>query len=402
MDKAGRFVNRPPLLDGSNYDYWKSCMISFLKSIDSKTWKGVLKGWEHHVALDKDGNKTTVLKSKQEWTTTEDESLLTNSRALNTIFDRVDKNMFRMIKQCIVAKVAWEILKTTHEGTSKLKSSRLQLLTTKFENLKMMEDENIQDYYMNILDIANSFDSLGEKYSDENLIRKIFRSLPKRFDMKVTAIEEAQDISNMKVDELIGSLQAFELANGYKKKNIVFIFNTNEEDVQCEMEIDEIILDAITRLGREFNKVLEMIDKKSRPNVQNISFNISINNESQRRDRNNDEYSNRVTALTGRCTSDKDVPETDDKRESTKQVCAMTGRVFSNTESSDEELAYDELAASYKGLYTRSAEVSKILVEQKKINSQLLAERSNHLAKIFELNDEVTLLNSQLEHVKNK
>jgi len=50
---------------------------------------------------------------------------------------------------------------------------------------------------MNILDIANSFDSLGEKLPDEKLVRKILRSLPKRFDMKVTTIEEAQDISNM-------------------------------------------------------------------------------------------------------------------------------------------------------------------------------------------------------------
>jgi hypothetical protein len=53
--------------------------------------------------------------------------------------------------------------------------------------------------------------------SDENLVRKILRSLHKRFDMKVTAIEEAQDISNMKIDELIESVQSFELANGYKK-----------------------------------------------------------------------------------------------------------------------------------------------------------------------------------------
>jgi len=88
----------------------------------------------------------------------------------------------------------------------------------------MMEDENIHDYYLNILDISNFFDSLGEKISDEKLVRKILRSLPKRFDMKVTAIEEAQDISSMKVDELIGSLQTFELASGYKKKNIAFRF----------------------------------------------------------------------------------------------------------------------------------------------------------------------------------
>lgn len=43
-----------------------------------------------------------------------------------------------------------------------------------------------------------------------------------------------------------------------------------------------------------------------------------------------------------------------------------------------------------------------MLEEQKKINSQLLAERSNHLAKISELNDEVRLLNSQFDHIKKQ
>ncbi|KAK2421453.1 gag-protease polyprotein [Trifolium repens] len=46
MDKEGGFVNRPPMLTGSNYDHWKPKMIAFLKSIDSRTWKAVLKGWD--------------------------------------------------------------------------------------------------------------------------------------------------------------------------------------------------------------------------------------------------------------------------------------------------------------------------------------------------------------------
>jgi len=120
-------------------------------------------------------------------------------------------------------------------------------------------------------------------------------------------------------------LKTFELANGYKKKNIAFVSNTDEEDVQCEMKTDEIILDAIMLLGREFNKVLEMIDKKSRP--QNISFNISRNCESQRRDKN-DKNSNHVTTLTGRYESDN--------------------------ESSDEGVSYEKLYASYKELFVRS------------------------------------------------
>jgi len=73
-------------------------------------------------------------------------------------------------------------------------------------NLRMLEDESIQDYYLNILDIANAFESLVEKISEEKLVRKILRSIPKRFDMKVTTIEVAHNISSMKVDELIGSL----------------------------------------------------------------------------------------------------------------------------------------------------------------------------------------------------
>jgi len=134
MDKESGFVNRPPLLDSSNYDYWKSRISAFLKSIDRKTWKAVLKGWEHPVALDEDGNITDVLKPEEEWIVAEDELALGNFKALNALFNCVDKNMFRLIKQCIVAKDAWDILKTAHEGTTKVKSAKVQLLTTKFEN----------------------------------------------------------------------------------------------------------------------------------------------------------------------------------------------------------------------------------------------------------------------------
>jgi len=41
-------------------------MSAYLKSIDNKTWKAMLKGWEHPVVLDKDGHKTEVLKPEEE------------------------------------------------------------------------------------------------------------------------------------------------------------------------------------------------------------------------------------------------------------------------------------------------------------------------------------------------
>jgi hypothetical protein len=106
MDKDGTIVNKPPLLDGSNYDYWKPRMIVFLKALDSRTWKAMLKGWDHPKVKDANGVDTDELEPEEEWSAAEDTLALGNSRALNGIFNGVDKNMFRLIKQCTVAKDA--------------------------------------------------------------------------------------------------------------------------------------------------------------------------------------------------------------------------------------------------------------------------------------------------------
>ena len=63
-----------------------------------------------------------------------------NSKALNAIFNGVDTNQFKLISTCETAKDAWEILQTAHEGTATINLSKLQILTTRFENLRMQEN----------------------------------------------------------------------------------------------------------------------------------------------------------------------------------------------------------------------------------------------------------------------
>lgn len=115
--KVGGSVNKPYVLDGTNYDYWKAIMVVFLKSMADNAWKHVIKGWKFPMITSEYGS--TSLKPEAEWTDTEDEKALGNSKALNSIFNGMDKNMFILINTCSKAKEAWEILKTAHEGTSK-------------------------------------------------------------------------------------------------------------------------------------------------------------------------------------------------------------------------------------------------------------------------------------------
>src|SRR3954470_23816800 len=130
-------------------------MVAVIKSVDSKAYKAVESGWKHPEKILEDG--TTVLIPETQWRKSEEELALGNSKALSSIFNGIDKNIFRLVQHCELAKEAWDILKTAHEGTSKVKMSRLQILTTKFENLKMKEDETIHEFYMNVCDISNNF-----------------------------------------------------------------------------------------------------------------------------------------------------------------------------------------------------------------------------------------------------
>ena len=106
---------------------------------------------------------------------------------------------------------------------STLKISKLQMLATKFEIIKMHENQTFSSFYSKLSDIVNSSFNLGDLISDSKVVRKILRSLPERFRPKVIVIE-SKDINSMRVDELVGSIQTYEkiLHNSQKPKDSTF------------------------------------------------------------------------------------------------------------------------------------------------------------------------------------
>ena len=121
-------------------------------------------------------------------------------------------NEFYLISHITIAKEAWQILETTYKETKKVKDTKLQMLTTRFEELRMSEDESFDSLYIKLNEVVIGKFNLGEKTEDSKVVRKILRSLPKSFCVKVTAIEESKDLDEIKVQELIGTLQTYELS----------------------------------------------------------------------------------------------------------------------------------------------------------------------------------------------
>ena len=81
---------------------------------------------------------------------------------MNALFSVVMNEEFKKISSIETIKEAWTILQTTYEGTKAIKDSKLQRLTTSFEEIKMWEDESFDEFYAKLKDILNSAFNLGK------------------------------------------------------------------------------------------------------------------------------------------------------------------------------------------------------------------------------------------------
>ena len=75
----------------------------------------------------------------------------------------------------------------------------------------MFDDECFDEFYAKLNDFVNSAYNLGEIYDQPKIVRKILKSLTEDFRLKVTAMTESKDIDSIPVDELVRSLQSYEL-----------------------------------------------------------------------------------------------------------------------------------------------------------------------------------------------
>jgi hypothetical protein len=106
-------------------------------------------------------------------------------------------------------------------------------------------------------DLKNLMVSLGKPISDVKLIRKILRSLLECFIIKVTTIEEIKDLEDMKIEELVGSLQTYELSLSRVKKMKTIALKASKKKVEVSSRDDfEDEEKAVAMLAKKFGRLM--------------------------------------------------------------------------------------------------------------------------------------------------
>src|SRR5436853_2286513 len=243
INGEGQSNQRPPLFDGSNYNYWKCRMMIYLLSFSLEIW---------HIVENAYTASTTPL---ADWSNDDKKKVQINAKAMNALFCALDKNEFNRVSTCTSAHDIWHILEVTHEVTSRVKESNISVLVHRFELFTMNDGESISEMFSRFTDITNTPIGLGKKYTQVEMVRKILLALNSDWEKKVTAIEEANDMSTLSVENLIGNLMAYEVnlqerrKEESRKKSIAFKAIENNDDSN-----DESDLNLMTRAFRNFLK----------------------------------------------------------------------------------------------------------------------------------------------------
>ena len=127
--------------------------------------------------------------------------------------------VFTKVMWCKTAKQTWDKLKIIYEEASKVKESKIQTYKGKFESLKMKEEENIGEYLLRVYEVVNAIRGLGGKLKEREVVSKVLRSLPMKYDWNVSTLEERDDLDLVTVDELHGILTAYEMRMGLNESS---------------------------------------------------------------------------------------------------------------------------------------------------------------------------------------
>ena len=172
-----------------------------------------------------------------------------NAQAMNALYETLNADEFNRVSSLETAHDIWKTLPEIHEGTSAVKEAKLHMLKIKYETFVMLPHENINKMYSRLNNLVNELKGLDSSLTDLDIMRKMLRALPDKYDTLVTIFLNSSELSRMTPTGLLGNLITNELYKKHKKdlleqvatkkKNIAFMAKMESIDEKIESEDDD-------------------------------------------------------------------------------------------------------------------------------------------------------------------
>jgi hypothetical protein len=417
MESTNSYKNGIPHFDGQKYAFWSIRMKTYIQAQGFEIWKSIVDGYIVP-AVPPTNDKAVKLGQN-------------NSKATNALLNGLSETVFTKVAHCKSAKEIWDKLQNIYEGDTKVKATKLQTYRGQFEQLKMKEDENIAAYFLRVDETVNAIIGLGEEIEESVIVQKVLRSLPMRFNPKISALEERSDLNSISMDELHGIFTTYEMRTEQENpdvKEAAFKASKRSKKKKKEQEEysssndisedDEEVANFVKRLNKGTNG-------RYRGKIPLICFNCDgighfANKCPHKKKRNDEGYSKGKHTYKGKRTTKKDfkkilcIKEDISSSDEDEISDSETGRVLfmavKDSDKEDSEEEYEEAKEGYEEVEDEieEAEVDyreelmcaiEVIRREKKKNKKL-QEELDKKKDTRELEQMITRLKVQIEEDK--
>nr|XP_017217213.1 PREDICTED: uncharacterized protein LOC108194785 [Daucus carota subsp. sativus]XP_017246620.1 PREDICTED: uncharacterized protein LOC108218215 [Daucus carota subsp. sativus] len=262
----GLSSSRPPLFDGTNFATWKTRFRIYARSQGVKVWMAIEDGI---IIPTKIIDDVIYEKKVSEYTHEEEDRMNIAAKAEMVLTSALAEKEYKRVNNCKSAQEMWNKLVVTYEGTTDIKDSRMDTLIMEYENFKLQEGENIIDMETRFTRIVDELAQLGKNYTQNEKNRRVLKSLPPSWKVKVTTIKEMHNLNDYHIDNLFGNLRAYEEDNvpdivvpkvEEKKKNMALkaiLIDDDDNDEELNEELKNLDEGEIALLTRQLRRVLQ-------------------------------------------------------------------------------------------------------------------------------------------------
>ncbi|GJT10534.1 hypothetical protein Tco_0857576 [Tanacetum coccineum] len=202
--------NRPPMLEKSMYDSWKSRMELYIENQENRRMilNSVLNGllvW--HTIVEENGTTRT---KKCELSVAEKHQADCDLKATNIVLQGLPPDVYAIVNHHKISKEIWDRVKLLMQGTKLSLQERECKLYDEFDKLSFMKGETLYQYYWIFAQLINNMNVINISMRPVQVNKNFLNSLPSEWSKFVTDVKLSRDLHTTNFDQLYSYLEQLE------------------------------------------------------------------------------------------------------------------------------------------------------------------------------------------------
>ncbi|GJR35924.1 hypothetical protein Tco_1211608 [Tanacetum coccineum] len=203
--------NRPPMLEKSMYDSWKSRMELYIENRENGRMilNSVLNGPLVCPTVDEE-NGTTGSKKYKELSVVEKLQVDCDLKATNIVLQGLPLDVYAIVNHNKVSKEIWDRVKLLMQGTKLSLQEKECKLYDEFDKFSFMKRETLYQYYWRFAQLINNMNIINMLMRLVQVNTKFLNSLLPEWSKFVTDVKLARDLHTTNFDQLYSYLEQHE------------------------------------------------------------------------------------------------------------------------------------------------------------------------------------------------